>query len=84
MINKSIGFIGGGRVTRVILGGFKRAGEMPKQVAVTDTNRVLSGDFIKAVKEAVEGNEMYKSDRELLNQVGRVGHACTGQFACQN
>ena len=38
MINKSIGFIGGGRVTRVILGGFKRAGEMPKQVVVSDTN----------------------------------------------
>jgi pyrroline-5-carboxylate reductase len=38
MISQTIGFIGGGRVTRVILGGFKRAGEMPKQVVVGDTN----------------------------------------------
>jgi len=38
MINRSTGFIGGGRVTRVILGGFKRAGKMPRRVVVSDTN----------------------------------------------
>jgi pyrroline-5-carboxylate reductase len=48
MIDKSIGFIGGGRVVRVILGGFKRAGEMPKQVVVGDTN-------IEVLKKLKEG-----------------------------
>jgi len=47
MIDRSTGFIGGGRVTRVILGGFKRVGEMPKQVAVSDTNI----EVLKKLKE---------------------------------
>ncbi len=38
MTNKTIGFIGGGRVARIILGGFLRAGKMPQQVVVSDTN----------------------------------------------
>ncbi len=38
MTNKTIGFIGGGRVARIILGGFQRAGKMPHQVVVSDTN----------------------------------------------
>ena len=43
MIDRSTGFIGGGRVTRIILGGFKRAGKMPRDVVVSDTNiEVLS------------------------------------------
>jgi len=41
-------------------------------------------EIIGAVKEAVEGNEMYKSDRERLRQVGPVGSHCAEQFACQN
>jgi pyrroline-5-carboxylate reductase len=47
MISKSIGFIGGGRVTWVILGGFKRAREMPKQVVVSDINI----EVLKKLKE---------------------------------
>ena len=38
MTNKTLGFIGGGRITRIILGGFKRAEKMPRQVVVSDTN----------------------------------------------
>jgi pyrroline-5-carboxylate reductase len=38
MFDKTIGFIGSGRVTRNILGGFKRAGEMPRQIVVSDPN----------------------------------------------
>ena len=38
MINKTVGFIGSGRVTRIMLGGFKKAGKMPQQVVVSDTN----------------------------------------------
>lgn len=38
MTHKTIGFIGGGRVTRIILGGLERAGQMPQQIVVSDTN----------------------------------------------
>lgn len=38
MFEKTIGFIGSGRVTRNMLGGFKRAGKMPRQVVVSDPN----------------------------------------------
>lgn len=37
-MNKSVGFVGGGRVTRIILAGFKRAGQMPSSVVVSDPN----------------------------------------------
>ncbi len=38
MTDKSIGFIGGGRVATIMLHGWKRAGQFPSSVFVTDTN----------------------------------------------
>jgi pyrroline-5-carboxylate reductase len=38
MSDKSFGFIGGGRIARNMLGGFKRAGKMPRQIVVSDPN----------------------------------------------
>lgn len=38
MTEKSVGFIGGGRVTNIILGGLRRAGKMPRDVVVSDSN----------------------------------------------
>lgn len=38
MTTKSIGFIGGGRVTRIFLEGWQRANAMPDQVVVSDCN----------------------------------------------
>lgn len=38
MNNRTIGFIGGGRITRIILNGLKRAGQMPDTVVVSDSN----------------------------------------------
>ncbi len=35
---KSVGFIGGGRVARIILGGLKKAGRMPEIVVASDTS----------------------------------------------
>lgn len=32
----NVGFVGGGRVTRILLGGWQRAGAMPKQVLIHD------------------------------------------------
>jgi pyrroline-5-carboxylate reductase len=38
MTNRSVGFIGGGRVARILLGGLKRAGQLPDRVVVSDSN----------------------------------------------
>lgn len=38
MSNKPIGFIGGGRITRIFLEGWKRAGQLPGKVVVSDCN----------------------------------------------
>ncbi len=35
---QTVGFIGGGRVASIILGGLGRARNMPTQVVVSDTN----------------------------------------------
>ena len=36
MKDYTLGFIGAGRVTKIMLEGFKRAGKFPQQVVVTD------------------------------------------------
>ena len=38
MSSRSIGFIGGGRVTRILLGGLQRAGKSPDNCVVSDTD----------------------------------------------
>jgi pyrroline-5-carboxylate reductase len=38
MKDKTAGFIGGGRVVRIILGGFRKAGSMPGEIVVSDSN----------------------------------------------
>lgn len=38
MSSRSIGFIGGGRVTRILLGGLERAGASPGNCVVSDTD----------------------------------------------
>jgi pyrroline-5-carboxylate reductase len=36
LVEKTVGFVGGGRIARIILGGLKRAGRFPAQVVVSD------------------------------------------------
>lgn len=38
MTNRTLGFIGGGRVTRIILEGLNRKHELPEQIVVSDAN----------------------------------------------
>ncbi len=38
MSAKSVGFVGGGRVTHIILGGWEKAGRMPAKTIVSDVN----------------------------------------------
>jgi pyrroline-5-carboxylate reductase len=39
MKDKTAGFVGGGRVARIVLGGLKKSGTMPGDVLVSDANR---------------------------------------------
>jgi pyrroline-5-carboxylate reductase len=48
MKDRALGFIGGGRVARIIPGGFKKAKKMPAKIVAGDTNpdvpkKLLSG-----------------------------------------
>ena len=43
MKNNSIGFIGGGRVTKTLLHGWNRAGRLPGRIVVTDSNADVLG-----------------------------------------
>ncbi|HEX2907595.1 MAG TPA: NAD(P)-binding domain-containing protein [Phototrophicaceae bacterium] len=38
MTPKSLGFIGGGRITRIMLAAFAKAGQLPAQIIVSDAN----------------------------------------------
>jgi pyrroline-5-carboxylate reductase len=43
MHHQSVGFIGGGRITRIFLGGWQKAGKLPERVVVSDAHaEVLS------------------------------------------
>jgi pyrroline-5-carboxylate reductase len=44
---EAIGFMGGGRITRIILGGLQRAGKFPRKVVVSDTNADVLDRLIK-------------------------------------
>jgi pyrroline-5-carboxylate reductase len=49
MAAKTIGFVGGGRIARIMLGGFQRAGKIPEHVVVSDQSADvldrLKGEF---------------------------------------
>ncbi|MFZ1977126.1 MAG: NAD(P)-binding domain-containing protein [Bacteroidota bacterium] len=45
MTNKSIGFIGGGRVAKIILQGWKKAGKVPAHIVVTDIDAQVLGNL---------------------------------------
>ncbi len=51
MMDKEVGFIGGGRATRIILGGLKRAGRMPLSVVVSDCDE----EALKEIKLSFPG-----------------------------
>ena len=59
MAEQTVGFIGAGRVARIILGGLQRAGRMPSRVVASDTNpevlKQLNAAF-SAVETALNNN----------------------------
>jgi pyrroline-5-carboxylate reductase len=68
MKEKSLGFIGGGRVARIILGGLKKAGRMPAKIVASDTNP----DVLKKLQtgfpavQAVLNNNREPAAQELV------------------
>jgi len=48
MTAKTIGFIGGGRITRILLGGWRKAGKMPAKVVVSD----IDAQALARIKES--------------------------------
>jgi len=58
-MEKSVGFVGGGRVARILLGGFKRCGKLPPQIVVSDISpeplEKLKG-LVPEAKTVVNGN----------------------------
>ncbi len=50
----SIGFIGGGRITRILLDGWKKEGDLPDEIIVSDSNP----DVLKAIQEGHPGIEI--------------------------
>lgn len=58
MTNRSIGFIGGGRITRIFLEGIGRAGHAVQNIVVSDTN----SDALAALQQAYPGIEITPND----------------------
>jgi pyrroline-5-carboxylate reductase len=65
MKEKSIGFIGGGRIARIILGGLKKAGRMPAQIVASDNN----SDVLKKLQSGFpEVRIAHNNNREAASQ----------------
>ncbi|MFH1573924.1 MAG: NAD(P)-binding domain-containing protein [Acidobacteriota bacterium] len=61
MTARSVGFVGGGRVARMILGGLKKAGQMPATVIVGD----VSLDALNRLQATVPGIRIAHNDNKL-------------------
>ncbi len=60
MCRRSIGFVGGGRVTGIILAGLKKANKLPDEIVVSDVNSDMLDKIYKAfpsVKVELGGNK---------------------------
>ncbi len=53
MSNQTIGFVGGGRIVRIFLEGWKRAGKLPEKIIVSDCN----ADVLAKLKAQFPGIE---------------------------
>ncbi len=64
MNKKSLGFIGGGRVARIILGGLKKAGRMPATIIASDSNP----DVLKKLQSGFPEVQVANNNRESAAQ----------------
>ena len=61
MDNKTFGFIGGGRITKILLGGLKRANALPKDIIVSDINI----DILDSLKEEFPRIQIVQNENRL-------------------
>ena len=69
MLKREVGFIGGGRATRIILGGLKKAGTMPRRVVVSDRENGVLTQLKREHPEivtALNDNRQPASSRDML------------------
>ncbi|HYK90392.1 MAG TPA: NAD(P)-binding domain-containing protein [Acidobacteriota bacterium] len=82
MAEKSVGFVGGGRVARIILGGLDKAGRMPRNIVASDTNpdvlKRLQAKFLN-VRTALNDNR--KAAAQDLVFLGLHPPALSGALA---
>ena len=62
MSNKTVGFVGGGRIVRIFVEGWKRANALPTRIAVSDCN----ADSLAKLEMRVA--EMYRTRLPALFQ----------------
>ena len=67
MEDKSLGFIGAGRIARILLGGLKRAGKLPSKIVVSDANE----DILQKLKKGFPGNRCRSKRKSPGRKSGR-------------
>ncbi len=65
-MKKSIGFIGGGRVTRILLQAFKNKNAKFSKIVVTDTNADVSGNLKKSFPDIQVDNASVAARQDIV------------------
>src|SRR5450759_553246 len=66
IMKQSIGFIGGGRVTRILLQAFKNKNALFSKVVVTDTNPDVSGNLKKSFPDIQIDNASVAASQDIV------------------
>jgi len=68
MTNKTLGFVGGGRITRILLEGWRRQNQLPARIVVSDCNAEtlakLKGRF--PAIETAPGNSAHSASQDIV------------------
>jgi pyrroline-5-carboxylate reductase len=65
-INKSIGFIGGGRITRIMLSGFSCAGVLPKNIIVAEPNDDVFQKLSASIPSVSRGDNKTAARQDIV------------------
>jgi len=65
MEGSSVGFVGGGRVARIMLEGWRRAGAMPRRVVVSDPNPAAL-EMLRARYRVEPGDNCHAAERGIV------------------
>ena len=66
MLNKSIGFIGGGRITRIFIERMIKTDKLPPKVIVSDTNDAVLSELKQKFPVIEKGNNIDAAGQELV------------------